>query len=243
MDQIYVPDPLKSETDAWLKGLLVRSEGWVGNFSRHCDDPSTFKIEIEFFESDDFDAYAAVEGGVDVIRISLGLVFILRDLFDRILSHPDTLTFLGGTALENDRTNYPADQKSIDLAAAMQRGRIYKPKDASRVALADYLFSCAFDFVLSHELFHLFFGHVDYLKLKTGFHVLSELNPIISGLTNLDRHTLERDADRNAVFNTMARVVGDYRGQYGSSITMHSRRRFSASVLLLMPLPFLPSAR
>jgi hypothetical protein len=204
---------ISAENETWLAGLLAICNERSKAFKDKNDE--AIDIAISFFESDDFNAYATIEGGVDVIRISLGLIFILRNLFDRMLSHPDVLPQVGNPKLENDRSKYPADQTSIRLENAINAYRPFKPKDSTRADCANYLFLCAFEFIFHHEFFHIFFGHVDYLKLKTGLNVLNEMKPRGPGLTNLDRHTLEKDADRNAAWNVLARTIGDYRGQDG----------------------------
>lgn len=204
----YVPDPNGDQNDQWLFELLNRLRGecakWVLEGLK-----IESGVDVEFNYDGEFNAYATIEGGVDVVRINLGVIYILRDLFNRMLSHPQILRDIGNPSIETNVANYPANRKTIDLSTAMREVDVTQlPKDPTRRNLANWLFFVSVEFIFFHELFHIIHGHVDYLKSLGGLRAISESGLELHRLNDLDRHTIEMDADRMAADAMLSRIFG-----------------------------------
>lgn len=83
------------------------------------------------------------DDGKNVIKIYRGTVFLLRDLFDQMLSHPKNFPHVGVANAEIVRRDYQPRRKSCDLTIAAQRN--WQPKDPARAKYASGLALAAID--------------------------------------------------------------------------------------------------
>ncbi len=126
-------------------------------------------VEIGFFESVNFDAFATTWREVDGIGISWGVMIRLKETFDALVAMPSYFDC------------YNDDQKKY---------------------IATWLRECAKWFIFFHELGHIWNGHTSFLNEHGRAEFYFETSS--SGgeaLSNIDRQTLEFDADCFAAAN------------------------------------------
>lgn len=143
------------------------------------------------------------DDGKNVIKIYRGTVFLLRDLFDQMLSHPKNFPHVGLANVEIVRRDYQPTRKSCDLTITAQRN--WQPKDPARAKYASDLALIAIDHLFDHELGHTFNGHTALRKQVTGSSRISEAESI-SPLSALDHQTLEFQADCFAIGEGLHRL-------------------------------------
>jgi hypothetical protein len=193
----YSLRPTRTLEDLFLTQIMER---WIEDvraiFEERSPSPADAKLEIGLLKRGTINAAAAIIDGVDVIGINLGTIYIIRELFDKLLSHPAVLPNIGDASLEKERWLCDPSRAVTDWEIDMAKGRPFCPNDPQRAHHASRLFLFAIDFIFHHELGHLFNGHVNWLLSTTGFRALPEVGAsAIAGLTSIDRQTLEMDAD------------------------------------------------
>src|ERR1700726_2760665 len=115
------PDPLSNDVDTFLSRLRKRYDDRANALIKaYALDESHF-VETYLDENETLDAYAAIEGGINVVKIHLGAVFLLRDLFDQMLSHPKNFPHVGLAGGEMARGNYQPRRQTFDLSTIAQR--------------------------------------------------------------------------------------------------------------------------
>jgi hypothetical protein len=191
-----------------LETLVGQCKGQAEHRIRvQCPDPEAVRIEIGIINDGSFNAFAAKAEGVDLIGINVGTIFILRDLFDSMLSRPDILVQIGNIHAETARPSiYDPETHTLNLKI-LSHHRLFEPQDPERSKYSSTLFTIAFYFIFQHEFGHIFGGHVDWLMKTTGLPTLPELGAIsATGLTGLDLQTLELDADCFGIQDVAMRV-------------------------------------
>lgn len=197
----YVPDPEGSELDQWLAIVLDRLKAYVRwQVKEKCPNPDEVDVEVSFIRIGEFGAFADIQGGVDVIEVNLGTVFILRDLFDGLMAHPLHFPTIVGRETETLRGEAPIDVTSIDVDDALSGSpRPSRPRHANREWAAEAMFWGALYLLVAHELAHCLFGHTRWLRERAGISRVQDTptTPMIAGdiIPALDRQTLEMDAD------------------------------------------------
>jgi len=182
-------------------------------------DADSYSVETYLINSGALQAYAAIEGGVNVIAIHLGAVFIVRDLFDQMLSHPENFTHMGIASKERVRNDYEPERRTIDLGTV--KSRRWQPLDEARIGYASTLAIAALDHLFQHELGHTFNGHTALLKRMVGLNSFPETGASsIAGINNLDRQTLEFDADCFAIGDSTIRVSTESGSRAGGLYTL-----------------------
>lgn len=150
-----------------------------------------------------------------LICVSTGLIFLLHDLFYRLLSHPRILVDIGDVWLESARHPYCSQgMLSIDYAkllpntgAVGQRLIDVLPRAANRKQYADGLFGYAFEFLIAHEFAHIAFGHCEYRYPSSRpcsllMEMASQSSSTSSAMTD---QAIEMAADAFAALTTFAR--------------------------------------
>ena len=182
----------------------------VNRYAAQCKQPDA-RLELGFALEPEFNAWAATFDGVDFIGINIGVYFILRDLFDRMLSNPNILKGVGDITAEDPQPAPYADIDKVDQSSPPQ-AHPYRPKDPVRAKYSTDLMLLGFDFIFQHELGHIFNGHTDWLNKNLGFRALAEVGAAsIPGLSGLDLQTLEMDADCFAAQDGLNRTWGAQR--------------------------------
>lgn len=144
------------------------------------------------------------EDGRYWVGVNLGTVFILSDLFLRLLSHPNTFSHIGN-AKEEVPPEELLDYNLHDFTSRILMGIKYQeqllilPKDPLRKEVAEYFIDICMQFIFQHEVAHIVNGHLDYIQSKNGIlPALSEAESV-PNVGDVVRHTLEMDADSSSV--------------------------------------------
>lgn len=163
-------------------------------------------IKLNWLEDSSYKAWVKKEKeGEYSININYGTLFILIDLFMRLLSHPNVLRHIGDASKEIESDEY-LDYHMTDLEPIIRQFvNLNKevpevhPKDKTRSDAAKFFVSICFEFILLHEVAHIIMGHLDYLENKQVTDVSFSEVIKCERITKLERHTLEWDADSFAV--------------------------------------------
>ena len=131
----------------------------------------------------------------------MGTIFILEDLFCRMMSHPAILPHIGNPDREQAKKIYnPRTSDAVKLLIAKPFEERIQPTDQARYAYALSLSKVAFQFIVLHEFSHLHFGHIHYVKIYSKDLLIVEDNNVdYKTLTELNYQTLEMDADANGL--------------------------------------------
>ena len=158
-------------------------------------------VELKFINSPKFNALATIIDNKDYIGLNLGSIFILEDLFFRMLSHPEVFPNIGNSAKEIPKKLYnPRIIDAEQLLNAKGTDEKIMPSDEKMAYFAFSLAKAAFIFIILHEVGHLFWGHLSLISNYSEVNLISEDNtPNYKELTELDYQTLEIDADSNAI--------------------------------------------
>jgi len=134
---VYTPEPSSSEIDHFLDRLLTC-------FNRRADArmkasalDDTHFVETYLINSGDLQAYAGFQAGIHTIDIHLGTIFLLRDLFDQVLSHPRNFPHVGRADRERARHDYKPIRQALDLSTIAVRH--WQPQDLTRATVASNL--------------------------------------------------------------------------------------------------------
>jgi hypothetical protein len=193
VDDAYHPNRDGSDVDRWLCSLIDMLEQCYKQFLFLWGAQSkTPALRFGLLKSGKFRAWASTQGAIDTVGINLGLVFLMRDLFDRIFSHPDIFS---PNQSETNRDFYAALAVDIDLEQALHEHRPFTPNDTQRKNSADFCFQAGLLWIFTHELSHIYLGHCDFLQSKGELPRVSEDGFARSQLAGRDRQAMEDMAD------------------------------------------------
>lgn len=184
-------------------------------------------IHFDYYKNSRPNAVAFSKDGHDFVGMSTELVDGLRMRLWATLQDGTALTFLGmtDTGLAGHRLDEIAS-----FTEALPSCALPTAAELAREVYARILDRIATEFLIHHELAHLVFGHVAYLKHRTGSGLLFELDES-KGLDWLTSQTLEWDADSYATCESLRSVLRDV-GRSFESIVM-TRAFGSAHAALL----------
>lgn len=172
------------------------------------------KIYFDYLASAELNAVAAKYSS-DIYFIGLyhGTLMIISDLFFNLLSRPNVLTHIGdpGKEVENI-ASYPfhiTDYTTLLFEMGGRQSTI--PNCPVRRLYAYHLTYMACDFVIYHELGHILYGHVDYVKKLTSCSSLTEQATPDGKIEILIRQILEADADISSVNQGVASMLGHFK--------------------------------
>jgi len=162
------------------------------------------KIEFGFLNKTDLNAFAySSPESFDFIGINIGVVFTVANVFNRILAHPENFPDIGNIKIEkNDIELLPyltTDVISSEL-------KMITPKCPIRSMFAHELACVAIDFLFFHELTHLRFGHVDYIRNLCKISEFAEAFNSHQKKDTIVRQALEYDADCGAIVLSVNRA-------------------------------------
>jgi hypothetical protein len=125
------------------------------------------KAIIRFINNPQVNAIATKIDDVYIIGIFLGYIYVVNDLFFRMLSSPNVLRKFGDTTHETTRRIHNAEISDSDILHLATYGdtRHYPINEARRL-LAIILSTFCLNNLVLHEYAHINFGHVDYLLNK-----------------------------------------------------------------------------
>jgi hypothetical protein len=195
---------MKSE---WLRGDYRALKRHMRLRVSELDNAETrnHKIAVGFFESPQFNAFAW-SGKSDLIALSGMVPVTLLRVFFHLLAHREVLPWIG-SAQADEREIQKLDFLSLSEFMTTE-SKYDKPviKDESRQRAARWLYERAIDFIIYHELGHIWNGHLRYLKSEHGLTCIDELSMLGDiGPAQLDTQTLEMDADGFAIRELLGR--------------------------------------
>lgn len=155
-------------------------------------------IHFDLVEDLRLNALAFATKTIDFVGILAGTVLIIRDLFNRMLAHPEVLPNIGESTTEiADGITIP----NLNNYAQYLDPQCF-PKCAIRAQYADILTETALKFIAGHEMGHLLNGHCE-LRSQNAVNILClerDDDDKPCGLDNLSLQTLELDADSVGAF-------------------------------------------
>src|SRR5260370_38279539 len=163
---------------------------WVRRVKTALDVMRLPEIYFDYLSSGSVNAVASETLGYGYIGRTWGAIAVLGDLFFRMLSHPDVLPFIGissGEALDEslkdgislDATSFQARRRG-DTDPRQNQVWATVPKDPLRCHFARLCGRAATDFLILHELAHIGYGHLRYLKANFDVPFLVELEALTS---------------------------------------------------------------
>lgn len=159
------------------------------------------EIEIHFVRSPRINAAAYLYNGSFYIGLTTGIVVMTRFFFGQMLAEPTLFPNIGNSNLEHaegDRLRgYIPDAEELVL----QRIIPVAPLCPTRRDYADFLWDQSMMFLVGHEIAHIAHGHLGYYVNKTGVNSMVELGAIGHQVGELDRQSIEMDADRRSAFS------------------------------------------
>lgn len=173
------------------------------------------KIYLDYTGHPGMNACAAkYPDGTYAVAINSGVIFILFDLFHRIMSDPLEFSDVGDPTMETS-SDFKLSRYHFDFTALLDeykgRGLEYKspiPKDPIRKRFAKLMLDFAMDYLILHEINHILNGHVDYVGSVNDNMTLEEVEQVyFLKFSILDKQTLEMDADCLAVTKGFAHIV------------------------------------
>ncbi|MCC8982642.1 SEC-C metal-binding domain-containing protein [Bradyrhizobium acaciae] len=201
----FAPDPypqdlFPSDVDTFSERYNGRANAMI----MECGLQTKHSVVAELWPEAYLGASAEMQDdGTNVIKINRGTVFLLRDLFDQMLSHPSNFPHIGWPSREIVHRDYQPKRKLYDLTTTAQRN--WQPKDPARAKYASDLALAAIDHLFDHELGHIFNGHTALLKQVTGSSLISEAGST-SPLSALDYQAFEYQADCFAIGQGLHRL-------------------------------------
>jgi hypothetical protein len=191
---VFTPEVQKffSEVEGRANGLIKRHVALIPRTTPKA-------VHFDFISNNRINAVAFSEN-LDFIGINGGSVIVLMHIFQKMLSHPGVLPWIGNSALETEPLNpWGVLPKNIDELVSAD-SMLHFPKDVARSIYSNVLTSMAFDFLVTHELEHLKNGHVDLLKNMLAMNFIEEaVGYAPSENHGLTLQTLEMDADAAAM--------------------------------------------
>jgi hypothetical protein len=162
-------------------------------------------IEVGFFDHLQFNAFAWT-GERDLIALSGVVPITLMRIFNYLLAHPDVLPWIGSPQAGEQEFKKHEVLKLNHFMDFTNLSNDPVIKDSERFRASRWLYERAIDFIVYHELGHIWNGHTRYLKSAYGFASIDELSLTDGvGPVQLDRQTLEMDADGFAVYELLRR--------------------------------------
>jgi hypothetical protein len=182
-------------------------------------------IYFDYINNSSLNAIAAkTQSGIYLIGINAGTIFIIHDLFFRMLSNTSILPHIGNASLETKSLpsirNYYSDANMLMLFGDVnyENYQASIPNDNVRKAYATNLVEIAIDFIVAHELTHIADGHLDFINEKFGTLSYEETTALIENEDQfLTMQTLEMDADCLAVSKGLGNMIRRHLGEQSVS--------------------------
>ncbi|HEY0319446.1 MAG TPA: hypothetical protein VGC66_00595 [Pyrinomonadaceae bacterium] len=197
-DETLIPSPF----DRLYRHHRSDFESHLKSIERIQPPDMGLRIEVEFANSAQFNAFTLAYGDQYFVGVPFGTVLILNDIFLRFMASRDVLSNVGDPASQPESPLLeciPIDAGYLPITYDNPLGLTVGPTDPVREAYAGYLIRIAFDFLFAHEYQHIEGGHLDWL-LNGDKSTLNEFWANELGTSEaLDQQVLEIDADAAAV--------------------------------------------
>jgi len=159
-------------------------------------------------------AVADIRAGTGLVGVTDGSIFLITDIFRRLLSHPLVLPHIGNAPAESINAYHQDGISQTCEVLAKKRAAENRPvvppppNDPVREACALVMSRLALEFLITHELAHIVRGHVGYIYDSVGIPYMLEfrshgMQKPPAAFDPIVRQALEVDADRIAVVNTL----------------------------------------
>jgi len=157
-------------------------------------------VYIDIIDNSSLNACATKSGQKYFIGIHGGTIFLIYDIFFRMMSSRNIFTGIGDVTKEAETKKiFNAQLTDLgQLAVVKDQHEILTPVSYARGLLAQLFIDIAIEFLIAHEYAHIIFGHVDYCHSILGTFEIEEttqksttskvIDPLVS-------QTLEMDAD------------------------------------------------
>ena len=179
-------------------------ESWTGLFTfikkRLTGIPNVY---FDFINSPIVNGSATKFNGKFFIGINSGVHLIFFDLFTKLFSSKHNLPQLGISSVEADENFELSRILNNGISFDTLRGPFVLPRDSKRRLYAMQYFYFALDFMLLHEIAHIYLGHVGFINNKLHQEVWSEIS-YENNLTNNDDSALSQSFEIEAdIFATV----------------------------------------
>lgn len=180
---------------------IMHREGEISirNAVKHFFNPH-HTIELVFFKSNKFNAFALSDGSFRVIGISAAVIPRLWHLAKLTLCNK--ANFMGHM--------YPYEGPHADLLELLLHDKdLYAPHQGGTVqGEIESVVRIGLDILISHELCHFINGHLGWQKDNAGLNLIVEASASSSSLPSIVRKTLEWDADTIGITRAFLRALG-----------------------------------
>jgi hypothetical protein len=170
-------------------------ELWVQRISTKF--PKIPKLCAGMIESASFGAAADLWNEVAVIRVHASVPTILANLIAAVLSHRNSLQSVHPHIIQARLNGFRISEDRL-VETLFNNGLLFHV--SRRIARqAGPIAQALCNFIFFHEFVHIRNGHVDLFRQAVGLLAMEETESKLSeGLSALDRHTMEWDADKIA---------------------------------------------
>lgn len=173
---------------------------------------------FDYINNTGLNAAAATTGTYDFVGLFPETIPILHALFARILCSPRCLTWVGNPTEESKKQLRKVEGSLYTSLSLWQGESRIGPEDRVRNFCSIMLTWDAFDFIILHELGHIWNGHCDLQEKDQGTATIMEISRPGSETDNMLRQCLEMDADafaitlltRNALWRGRHKHTDDY---------------------------------
>lgn len=201
MDASSIPEPLRSHMHAHLNQAI----GFVNHITKR--NPKFPKVYVNYIANLTINAVARLENGYFLVGAHFGTFAILRKIFEVMFAHPDVLPKIGDISKEKTLPKLSDAEIThyTQFKHFAEKGIHYIPKDIERLKHVFHFTSLAMNFIIFHEYAHIRYGHLGLINQvgasnSSGIAMIEEIETEYStGLSELDRQTIEMDADAGAI--------------------------------------------
>ena len=161
--------------------------------------PCLPEIHFDFIHDGNINAYAFKSEGRYFVGVTTGTLYMLQVVLSRMLA--ERALFPGYGMPECEVDELPPLKSYVAHAQAMCDAglKLVLPRTLARFQCSGYFFFNAFLFLLGHEIAHIARGHVDYLEAEAGSPFVAELTSGIASTPEIERQTIEMDADMRSI--------------------------------------------
>lgn len=231
-----------------LKNYKTDAQKIINELQKECNaispNPMPY-VHFDFIDDSTINACAFKHKGREYIGMNIGAFWLLRDIFNRMLSSKDIFPEIGNLSKETGKSyKLPTIfDDTNELNAFFKSGKIeaaHPPKDPERAEYAALLTYFALHFIVCHEYGHLANGHLEFLDKINGIKLIIEMDNkrLPTVFTPLMNRTIEMNADAFAVARGMRRILNS---AYPPNITFANSMK-DTNVQELKKLEFLISA-
>jgi Peptidase family M48 len=191
-----LPDDMHPQVRATYYSIAARAEDLIKRARKARGLPP---IHFDFIVNPQINAFAFRAADRYFIGINTGTIYMLRMVIGRMLSDPRVFSFIGEPSKEDEKLE-PIKHYAPNADEMVRTYQLTTPRDDIRALYASHLEDQAIMFFVGHEIAHISRGHVDYLLHQRSVLQAAELsNDAISDELQLERQSLEQDADRRSI--------------------------------------------